>query len=103
MFAEFGPGTLSDFIDVQGISHGNADSFANARKKQPTKPLIASECCSCLSQRDENEEIDGKQYRAFNADCLQAEVGLTDRLPVRTKSVNADCCSTLPWCNTPPC
>jgi hypothetical protein len=82
MFNEYGPGTLSDFLDVQGLSHGDAREYASARAKQPKKPLIASECCSCLTQRDENDAILNTKYSSFNADCLQAEVGLTDALPV---------------------
>ena len=81
MFGSFGPSTLSDFLDVQGLSHGSAGEFAAARAEQPEKPIIASECCSCLTQRDENDAILGKKYSSFNADCLQAEVGLTDSLP----------------------
>ena len=88
MFNEYGPGTLSDFLDVQGLSHGIASEYQSVRVKQPTKPLIASECCSCLTQRDENDAVFNTKYRSFNADCLQAEVGLTDALPVNVLALS---------------
>eukprot|EP00040_Diaphanoeca_grandis_P013279 m.67174 g.67174 ORF g.67174 m.67174 type:complete len:1048 (+) comp23774_c0_seq1:77-3220(+) len=92
MWAEWGPGTLTDFLDVQGISHPNPEWIEAIRSLEVQKPLIASECCSCESQRGENTGTvapDGKPppnitsayHAAFNGDCLQSFVNFTDSLP----------------------
>eukprot|EP00051_Salpingoeca_urceolata_P004109 m.62678 g.62678 ORF g.62678 m.62678 type:complete len:996 (-) comp13376_c0_seq3:134-3121(-) len=39
------------YLDVQGFSHKSGDTFDSFHKANPHKPMIASECCSCLSQR----------------------------------------------------
>merc|ERR1711871_873054 len=38
-------------LDVQGMSHKDGDTMDNFHKNNPNKPLVSSECCSCLSQR----------------------------------------------------
>jgi len=92
MWAEWGPGTLTDFLDVQGISHPNAQWIASIRALKVQRPLIASECCSCQSQRGEDvgtvppngkppPNVTNTHFGAFNGDCLQANINLTDSLP----------------------
>ena len=39
-------------LDVQGFSHKHTDDFVTFHKLNPTKPMVASECCSCMSQRN---------------------------------------------------
>eukprot|EP00937_MAST-01D_sp_MAST-1D-sp2_P002119 g2119.t1 len=92
MFAEYGPGTLTDFLDLQGISHPNMAEIDGIRSLKQQRPLIVSECCSCESERGEDQGtatsggypaggLYGKSYPGFNADCLQREVNMSDSLP----------------------
>ena len=67
-------GGLSKVIDVQGFSHRNGDVFDSYHKQYPYKPLIGSECCSCVTQR--GEDFADKSIPVlgnFNADCLSAQ------------------------------
>jgi hypothetical protein len=38
-------------LDVQGMSHKHGDVMDTFHKANPKKPIVSSECCSCLSQR----------------------------------------------------
>jgi hypothetical protein len=38
-------------LDVQGMSHKNGDTMDKFHANNPKKPVVSSECCSCLSQR----------------------------------------------------
>jgi len=42
---------LGSVIDVQGFSHAPSATFDAAHAKNPTQPLVLSECCSCSTQR----------------------------------------------------
>ena len=67
-------GGLSKVIDVQGFSHRNGDVFDSYHKQYPYKPLIGSECCSCITQR--GEDFADKSIPVlgnFNADCNSAQ------------------------------
>ena len=75
MRGSIGPGTLSDYIDVQGLSHPSLEMVEHAHKLNATKTVLASECCSCRTQRGENTLQPNKVWSAFNADCLQEQVG----------------------------
>lgn len=92
MWGEYGPGSLTDFLDVQGISHPNMPEIDAIRALKQQRPLIASECCSCQSERGEDQGtvisggypsggLVGKSYPGFNGDCLQQQVNMTDSLP----------------------
>ena len=37
-----------------GFSHKHAEDFTKFHQANPSKPLLATECCSCLSQRGED-------------------------------------------------
>ena len=43
-------------LDVQGFSHRTANIFDAFHQLNPRVPMVASECCSCLSQRGEDTE-----------------------------------------------
>lgn len=63
-------GGLSSVIDVQGFSHRGGDVFDSYHKKFPQKPLIGSECCSCVTQRGEDYgNKSAPNFGNFNADC----------------------------------
>ena len=42
-------------LDVQGGSHTKNQSLAKYHGQYPSKPLVLSECCSCMSQRPERD------------------------------------------------
>jgi len=44
-------------LDVQGFSHKKGADFDAFHKANPAKPMLATECCSCLSQRGEDEDF----------------------------------------------
>lgn len=44
------------FLDVQGFSHKSGSVFDTFHQTFPEKPTLATECCSCLSQRGEDED-----------------------------------------------
>ena len=60
-------------LDVQGFSHVDSASFAAYHARWPAKPLVASECCSCETQRGEADDIPYNKslvfYSELNADC----------------------------------
>ena len=45
-------------IDIQGFSHQTRADFIIFHEKYPEKPILATECCSCVNQRDEDSDID---------------------------------------------
>ena len=47
-------GDLDQFMDVQGFSHKPAGAFEAYHKTDAAKPLMASECCSCMTMRGED-------------------------------------------------
>ena len=96
MFAEYGPGTLTDFLDLQGLSHPPTFEItgSHAANAPSQRPQITSECCSCQSQRGEdvgsasqhyvplpNATLSQRQFSGFNADCLQDTVNRSDSIP----------------------
>ena len=50
-------GTISEqSLDVQGFSHKSGSTFDKFHSEHPTEPMMATECCSCLSQRGEDSD-----------------------------------------------
>jgi len=60
-------------LDVQGFSHVDTAVFEAYHARWPAKPLVASECCSCETQRGEADDIPLNAstvfYSELNADC----------------------------------
>lgn len=52
-----GDATSTDYLDVQGFSHKQAKDFIEFRAQYPRKPMAATECCSCMSQRGVDEDV----------------------------------------------
>ncbi|XP_065180029.1 beta-galactosidase BoGH2A-like [Sycon ciliatum] len=74
---QYGPGDLSDVLDVQGFSHRPGSMFDSFHAKYPSIPTIGSECCSCRTQRGEDvANSSGKLFGNFNGDCLQSQTGV---------------------------
>ena len=69
--------SLSDAIDVTGFSHQGGQAFDTFHKMYPNRPTIASECCSCTTQR--GEDVGNKSTPSignFNADCDSSQTGV---------------------------
>ncbi len=64
-------------LDVQGFSHVDTGVFEAYHARWPAKPLVASECCSCETQRGEANDLPFNKtlvfYSEFNADCVARE------------------------------
>ena len=46
----------TDYLDVQGFSHKSTSVFESFHASHPEKPMLATECCSCMSQRGVDED-----------------------------------------------
>jgi beta-galactosidase/beta-glucuronidase len=68
---------MSQQLDVQGFSHVDTGVFEAYHARWPAKPLVASECCSCETQRGEANDLPYNKtlvfYSEFNADCVARE------------------------------
>lgn len=53
----YGTDLSTAYLDIQGFSHRKAKDFESFHKSHPEKPLMASECCSCMSQRGVDEDV----------------------------------------------
>ena len=77
------PGTpMSTALDVMGCSHCNGNDMETFHRKEPAKPLVMTECCSCESQRGEDGDLPHNtttvHYTDEVAGCLADEVGTSD-------------------------
>ncbi len=45
------------YLDVQGFSHKKSVVFHEFHKQNPNKPMLATECCSCMSQRGIDKDV----------------------------------------------
>lgn len=61
---------LSHTIDVQGFSHQSRETVDSCHRDMPTKPIFMSECCSCTTQRGEDESGNDVESN-FNAGLTQ--------------------------------
>eukprot|EP00117_Sycon_ciliatum_P031891 scpid57417/ scgid24860/ Beta-galactosidase; Lactase len=74
---DYGPGKLSDVIEVQGFSHQGGQRFDSFHKDHPDRPVIGSECCSCTTQRGEDVGNGSAELLSnFNGDCLEGQTGV---------------------------
>ncbi len=84
---------MSGILDVQGFSHVSDSVFQQYHSVWPDKPLVASECCSCETQRGEDDDLtpvpsrgdwgkDGNTvfYSNFNIDCVQQQTQYSNGL-----------------------
>ena len=44
------------YLDVQGFSHKQLSVFTDFHNQYPDVPMMATECCSCMSQRGVDED-----------------------------------------------
>ena len=81
MRGAWGAGTLSDKIDVQGLSHPTGELMDQVHGNETTKAFIASECCSCMTMRGENHKnvsVERPAPSNFNGPCLSDQVNRSD-------------------------
>ena len=88
-------GPLANETDVIGFSHAPLSTVAAFHEQHPTRPMFMSECCSCNSQRGENEcrgkgcDGGGNQQAhdataiesSFNANCVAGQVNVSNGVP----------------------
>ncbi len=76
---------MSAELDVQGFSHVDDGVFKSYHAAWPARPLVASECCSCETQRGEDADLAHNAsrvfYPSFNADCLSRQTNWALSLP----------------------
>lgn len=78
------PGTpMSTALDVMGCSHCNRDDMLKFHIKEPQKPLVMTECCSCENQRGEDADMPHNStlvhYNDDVSDCLSGQVSTSDQ------------------------
>eukprot|EP01065_Artemidia_motanka_P030865 TRINITY_DN3700_c1_g1_i2.p1 TRINITY_DN3700_c1_g1~~TRINITY_DN3700_c1_g1_i2.p1 ORF type:complete len:955 (+),score=244.92 TRINITY_DN3700_c1_g1_i2:106-2970(+) len=87
--------TSTFYLDVQGLSHKSGSTFDDFHMKNPDKPEMATECCSCLSQRGEDQDFcpkpkdgvtcPGAEYGTFYnneiSQCTATQVAESDSRP----------------------
>lgn len=59
-------------LDVQGMSHKNGGVMDMFHKNNPNKPIVSSECCSCLSQRGVDADFCPEPKDGGDKDCHDA-------------------------------
>ena len=70
-------------VDVQGLSHPNLADAMALHAAHPLKPIGATECCSCLNQRDEDADLplasnSTVYYRSNSAPCQVGQTNVSD-------------------------
>ena len=78
------PGTpMSTALDVMGCSHCNRNDMLTYHIKEPTKPLVMTECCSCENQRGEDADMPHDStlvhYNDDVSGCLADQVSQSDQ------------------------
>eukprot|EP00755_Sulcionema_specki_P007582 Sspe_Gene.38643::Locus_18635_Transcript_1_1_Confidence_1.000_Length_3252::g.38643::m.38643/K01190/lacZ; beta-galactosidase len=68
---------LEKYVDMQGFSHRGGHVVADHHRKHLEQPTVASECCSCVSNRDEDTG-NGGYMSSFHADCAADETSWTE-------------------------
>ena len=49
-------GIATQYLDIQGFSHKDGKEFDSFHASHPEKPMMATECCSCMSQRGVDQD-----------------------------------------------
>jgi hypothetical protein len=50
-------GVATQYLDIQGFSHKSGKEFDSFHQSHPEKPMMATECCSCMSQRGVDQDV----------------------------------------------
>jgi hypothetical protein len=85
MFAEYGPGTLTDFLDLQGLSHPPLSEITGANERK-SGHRFCSRCVSRFVQMRPAHKI--RHARR----CVRAG-SHADNLATRRPQITSECCS----------
>lgn len=75
---------MSIELDVMGLSHAGSNTIDAFHNAEPDKPLVATECCSCETQRGEDGDLlhDATVfYTNENSECLSSQTTRSDTVP----------------------
>ena len=77
---------MADALDVMGMSHAGTNTLTDFHNREPSKPLVATECCSCGSQRGEDADLQSEWgpnvfYSGENSECLSSQTTRSDTVP----------------------
>jgi beta-galactosidase/beta-glucuronidase len=67
-------------LDVQGFSHKPGATFDKFHAEHPKEPMMATECCSCLSQRGEDYDACTVPRTCVGSECAHGSVHAHDYL-----------------------
>ncbi len=76
-------GNATAILDVQGFSHQSSAAFETFHARYPEKPIMATECCSCESQRGEDGDLPrtaDAYWSSWTQSCTQDQVQTTNGL-----------------------
>eukprot|EP01062_Namystynia_karyoxenos_P053520 TRINITY_DN4338_c0_g1_i1.p1 TRINITY_DN4338_c0_g1~~TRINITY_DN4338_c0_g1_i1.p1 ORF type:complete len:979 (+),score=225.56 TRINITY_DN4338_c0_g1_i1:75-2939(+) len=90
-----GTDVSTDYLDVQGLSHKMGPVFDEFHETHPAKPMMSTECCSCLSQRGTDQDFcpnpkdgvtcPGAEYGTFYnneiSQCTATQIAASDSRP----------------------
>merc|ERR1719272_838043 len=68
-----GSATSTNYLDVQGFSHKKGSSFDDFHKSHSNMPMLATECCSCLSQRGVDKDYCPNPKDGGDDNCHDAQ------------------------------
>ena len=77
MLNNFGKGLLAS-LDVAGFSHLSGATFDDFYHKHTRTPQLASECCSCRTQRGQPFAADVNQLTGGDPACISQQVNMSD-------------------------
>ena len=76
---------MSDALDVMGFSHDSFDTISAFHRAEPGKPLVMTECCSCETQRGEDDDLPRNASEVFfsslNGACLASQTQTSNAPP----------------------
>jgi hypothetical protein len=80
------PTNMSDLLDVMGFSHPDYGTVLAFHQQEPGKPLVANECCSCETQRGEDNDLKPDwnptvYFSNENSGCLRDQTNVAITTP----------------------
>ena len=80
------PSDMSATLDVMGFSHNDGGSIDRFHKAVPSQPLVSTECCSCETQRGEDQDLKpawpaSVYYGNENSGCVASQTQTSNGVP----------------------
>ena len=72
---------MSDALDVMGTSHVSYEQLFEFHRTEPGKSLVMTECCSCQTQRGEDDDLNHTSdvyFSSLNGGCLAAQTQVSN-------------------------